>query len=395
MKLMLQQHCQSVLTLFIIIAVMGLSGGNGRAQAPDTGLIKRDWRLVGVYVGEVGRTGNKLPAMGFVKVREANSKGGSADIEVRGATGLLFRQKFSWDFLQDMSMVKAGQPYKVMFRMEGERPTVNSGSVYLWFNGGASPKLWELYFPSILKGPWVFNRTVGTPRSYVQIDPEGSSPNSSAEVEFLFEGDNGNSASVPAFSSFWFNPYIGNGVEWDSVEIQYLFAAEAIVPPGGAAVPPLTLPTDGLPSGVTFYPPASGPTVAPPVIPTDPSMPPGPPLPPLPPVPPTVPSNPPVPPIGEPFDTLQGQNCIREWAGLVEQIRNELYPDQGPWQFNQYGILENRAVTSAYEPDGWMSTYGGNPYLFIWLNGGREHENADYAGRLPSLYAYVAECSGG
>lgn len=97
-------------------------------------------------------------------------------------------------------------------------------------------------------------------------------------------------------------------------------------------------------------------------------------------------------PPGEPFATPQGQRCIQEWLDLAARILNERLPDRGPWRFNQYGILENRSVTSAMSPDGWMATYQGNRYLYVWVNWERAHESLDYGGRLPQLHAYVTDC---
>ena len=399
MSTVCQRSCSAVLAALTFITFLVPLGGRAWSQAAppaDPGVISRDWRLVGVYVRETMRNLKKLPPKGYVKVKEANAKGGSADIEVLGPGGLLFRQKFSWKFLQDMSVIRTEQRCPVMFRIEGDRPKTNGNLVYLWSLGGASPSFWPQYFPSVkLTKPMEnANTTVGRGNT-VNIDFEGSSPNSSNVMDVWIRGDNSSNAIIPAFSSFWFGLQNFNGEVdgMENVEIHYLFAAEAKVPAGGAAVPPLTPPTTELPPGVTFLPPTSGPAPTPTPVPPTPT--PKPPTPtPTPPIPPTGPGANPTPPPGEPPLTAQGQHCIQEWMNLVVRILNERQPDNAPWRFNQYGILENRTVTSAYSPDGWMTNYQGNRYLYVWQNYSREHQNAVYGGRLPALSTSVAECTG-
>ncbi|MCX6901399.1 MAG: hypothetical protein NT105_22195 [Verrucomicrobia bacterium] len=195
---------RAVLTALAFTTFLVLLGGNvwsQNAPSTDPGLIRREWRLVGVYLGETWRKRDNLGANGFIEITGANTKSGTAKIEVRGTRGILFRQRFSWIFLQDMSVVHADQRCGVQFRLEGERATTNGNMAEFRFSEGAEPGLWKLYFPEILKGPWMVSRgNYSDKGNRVAFGPEPYATIPSSQAEFWIPGENADSASVSRFA---------------------------------------------------------------------------------------------------------------------------------------------------------------------------------------------------
>jgi hypothetical protein len=271
-------------TKLLLLCAAWLVAAGAWAQDPT----HRTWRLSGIYIGEV--TGQIDPAYKpnvkqFLTVRSATADGGMADIAVMNNTrGVLFRQRFTWRFPQDIRTIRSvatphvDMPYQVQYALEGERPTTNGNLIY--FHGvGAGAKLLERVYT---------REHLNTSKMGVQ----GIYTNSSAHNSVITIGTREPTSAIGRFgighsnayagaeyASFWFTINLSNNEPGGTqiYEIHYVFTSDR--------TPPGALPRqEQLPPGIVIHQPTSGldtpPSPPRPPIPATPSTPPGPPAPP-------------------------------------------------------------------------------------------------------------------